>query len=270
MAFFASVELKGAPKAEMVNYWREDWKRFVYTLSLAAGSSGECLELGSNPYYTTLLLRHFTTLNLTLANYFGAHFGPTAEESIRFVHPRSGASEEVVLPFFHFNIERDDFPFPDGRFDLLLFCEIIEHLQHDPVAVLRKIKRILRPSGKLILSTPNVSRLENVARLIGGANIYDPYSGYGPYGRHNREYNRHELYLLLDYCGFDIEVFFSADVHANRAAEFVPLSALEPLVKHRDPDLGQYLFVRAVNARPAKDRRPGWLYRSYPPGELDE
>ncbi len=36
-----------------------------------------------------------------------------------------------------------------------------------------------------------VSRLENVCRMIAGVNIYDPYSGYRPYGRHNRENNKH-------------------------------------------------------------------------------
>jgi hypothetical protein len=58
-----------------------------------------------------------------------------------------------------------------------------------------------------------VSRLENVAKMIAGANIYDPYSGCRPYGRHNREYNKHELYLLLNYLGFTIDAMFTADVH---------------------------------------------------------
>lgn len=268
-AFFASIELEGAPKAEMVNYWTQDWKRFIYTLGLAVDKTGECLELGSNPHYTTLLVRYFSRLNLTLANYFGDHFEASASQLVRFSNPISGIDDEVRLPYLHFNVERDDFPFADGRFDLVLFCEIIEHLQNDPIRVLSEIKRVLKPMGALILTTPNVNRLENVARMIAGANIYDPYSGYGSYGRHNREFNRHELCLLLDHCGFDIEIFFSADVHDNLTGNFVPVADVWPLVAHREPDLGQYLFVRAVNARPAKSKRPAWLFRSYPPGELD-
>ncbi len=268
-SLFASIEIQGAPKQEMEQYWRQDWKRFVYTLGLASQSSGSCLELGSNPHYTTMLLKYFSHLELTLANYFGDHFAPRATQTATATNPITGARDSHAFAFFHFNIEEDEFPFADHEFDLVLFCEIIEHLQSDPVRVLKQIKRILKPGGQLILTTPNVSRLENVGRMIAGANIYDPYSGYGPYGRHNREYNRHELTLLLNYCGFDIDVFFSADVHANHTNQFVAVSELRPLLSRRESDLGQYLFLRATNARPAKALRPEWLYRSYPPGELE-
>src|SRR3989440_9270321 len=71
------------------------------------------------------------------------------------------------------------------------------------------------------------SDLENVCRLIAGENIYDPYSGYGPYGRHNREYNRDELAKLLVFAGFEIEVLFSADVHESLAAHFACLEQVE-------------------------------------------
>src|SRR6185369_4742808 len=137
------------------------------------------------------------------------------------------------------------------------------------VRVLDQIKRVLKPRGRLILTTPNANRLENVARMIAGANIYDPYSGYGPYGRHNREYNRHELSLLLDHCGFEIESFFSADVNENLAENYAPVAEIAPLLKPREHDLGQYLFVRAMNVRPGKMTRPAWLYRSYPSDQLE-
>jgi SAM-dependent methyltransferase len=269
MDLFASVRLEGAPAEEMHNYWSQDWRRFVYTLDLARSCRGECLELGANPYYTTLLLEHFTELNLTLSNYFSDRFAGPMQQAMTCRNPITGENADHVWTFSHFNMERDDFPFRDEQFDLVMFCEIIEHLQTDPVAVLRQIKRILKPSGHLILTTPNVARLENVCRMIAGENIYDPYSGYGAYGRHNREYNRHELVLLLDHCGFDIDAMFSADVHENVADRYTPTTEIISLVKHREHDLGQYLFVRALNARPAKTKRPGWLYRSYPPGELE-
>lgn len=139
----------------------------------------------------------------------------------------------------------------------------------NPVRVLKEIKRILKPNGALILTTPNVSRLENVAKMIAGVNIYDPYSGYGPYGRHNREYNKHELYLLLNYLGFSIDAMFTADVHGNDANHYCSISNLEPLLKHRELDLGQYIFVRALNTGKAGDKKPVFLYRSYPPNELE-
>jgi 2-polyprenyl-3-methyl-5-hydroxy-6-metoxy-1,4-benzoquinol methylase len=174
------------------------------------------------------------------------------------------------MEFSHFNVEDEEFPFPATTFDVVLLCEVIEHLQRDPVRVLLEIQRILRHNGVLVLTTPNVSRLENVARMLAGANIYDPYSGYGPYGRHNREYNKHEIVRLLEYCGYIVETIFSADVHANMAQNFFPVDQLVPLVRAREHDLGQYLFVRARKATPPKTRRPSWLYRSYPAEMLEE
>jgi hypothetical protein len=38
---------------------------------------------------------------------------------------------------------------------------------------------------------------------------------------------------------------------------------------YEDIDLGQYLFWRSRNVRPSGNRRPAWLYRSYPAGELE-
>ena len=220
---FASVAIGDSSTLELENYWRQDWKRFVYTYGLVSDLKGSCLELGANPYYTSVLLKYFTPIEQTLANYFGSHFGPTASQAVKVVNPHTGQSESHVATFHHFNIEEAEFPFASASFDVVLFCEILEHLQSDPIRVLREIKRILKPSGKLILTTPNVARLENVCRLIAGENIYDPYSGYGPYGRHNREYNRDELAKLLAFAGFEIEVLFSADVHESLAAQFAPL-----------------------------------------------
>jgi SAM-dependent methyltransferase len=269
-ALFQTYELENAPRLEMENYWQHDWKRFVYTYGLVANSSGKCLELGANPYFTTLLLKFFTSLDLTLANYFGPNFSAVSRQRLTIRNPHTGEIQTSAMEFSHFNIEDEEFPFPSAAFDIVLLCEVIEHLQHDPVKVLLQIQRILRHNGVLVLTTPNVSRLENVARMLAGANIYDPYSGYGPYGRHNREYNKHELVRLLEYCGYEVETIFSADVHANIAQNFFPIDQLIALVRDREHDLGQYLFVRARKAMPPKTCRPSWLYRSYPAEMLEE
>jgi SAM-dependent methyltransferase len=45
---------------------------------------------------------------------------------------------------------------PDNSFDLILVKHVIEHLQ-DPMGSLNEIRRILRPDGSLILTSPNAS-----------------------------------------------------------------------------------------------------------------
>lgn len=276
-----SVHVEGAPN-EIINYCIQDFRRFVYTYGLVKGASknikgrkGYCLELGANPYFTTILLKEFTPHEFVLANYFGdQHPAGVQSQQVKFLEfkPEKQSSAklfQIYLNYHHFNIENDSFPFDNASFDIVLFCEIIEHLLMDPAKVLREIRRVLKPNGQLILTTPNVGRLENVARMLSGANIYDPYSGYGPYGRHNREYNKHDLYLLLTYVGFSIQEMFSADVHDNSAEQFFDLANIQNQLKFRQNDLGQYIFLRATSNGVDQGKKPSWLYRSYPSDELD-
>jgi SAM-dependent methyltransferase len=267
--FVTSVRVQDAPKAEMRAYGTFDFRRFVYTWGLARDLKGKCLELGGNPYFATMLLNKFTDLDISLANYFGHSNNGEHTQTVDYFELNSGEKKSENFTFQHFNIENDLFPYADGEFDVVIFAEIIEHLLNDPCKVLREIKRVLKPNGTLILTTPNVARLENVTRLISGTNIYDPYSGYGPYGRHNREYNRHELDQLLRFEGYEPTACFTADVNDNNAQAFCDVEKIADLLKFRESDLGQYIFIKAIaRTNENSEKKPAWLYRSYPEGEL--
>ncbi len=260
-ALVHSVRVEDAPDDEMKTYVESDFKRFVYTLGLVPERTGmSVLELGANPYFTTVLLSKFRDAQLTLANFFGA--GGRAGKQKVTIHQ---TGEVVEYAYDHFNVETDAFPYADESFDVVLFCEIIEHLLSDPVHTLVEIRRVLRPGGTLVLTTPNVARLDNVRKVVAGENVYDPYSGYGPYGRHNREYTQEELFALLDANGFSVRTMFTADVHPGHTSSPIPLSAVAPLVRRRSTDLGQYIFCQSgVNSESKRSApvRPGWLYRS--------
>jgi len=257
-----SFDIDGSSSSELESYLAEDFLRFVHTLDLIPKSTGKLLEIGSNPYFTSILIKKFTDYALSCTNYFGGEQYTACQTMIN-----RDSGEEFSFEYLNHNAETDDFSF-DEKFDVTLFCEVIEHLSMDPLQALLRIKSTLKVDGYLILSTPNVNRLENVAKMLAGANIYDPYSGYGPYGRHNREYNRHELVQLLTHAGFDVEIVFTSDVHRNLANHYVSLLKILPLVFFRRYDLGQYLFIRARNARPANPLKPSWLYRSYSADQL--
>lgn len=266
----ASLSIENSPSAELRGYLDDCFYRALHTWKLSADLSGSALELGANPYFITTLLSEHTQLDLHLANYFGeSHVGSTIAQQVTYERP-DGSAAAIRHESAHFNLEEERFPWPDAAFDVVFFCEILEHLLMDPVRVLREIRRVLKPSGHLILTTPNVDRLQNVMRVIEGSNIYDPYSGYGPYGRHNREYNRHELHLLLGYMGFVVEESFTGDAHDWHFHDAKQLRSVEPLIRQRQNDLGQYLFVRARAATAPRELKPEFLYRSYPPEELEQ
>lgn len=257
-----TVRVEDGPPEEMRTYASTDFKRFVYTLGLVPEEPGlDVLELGANPYFQTTLLHKFRQSRLHLANFLGKDKQSGVQKVFIGL-----TGEEISYAYQQFNIEEDVFPYADGSMDVVLFCEIIEHLLLDPVHALVESRRVLRPGGRLILTTPNVISLDNVCKLAGGGNIYDPYSGYGPYGRHNREYNRHELVLLLADNGFEMETMFTADIHKRYADTYFDLEKVKAAVKFRRSDLGQYVFCRSTvqeSARQKKPVRPDWLYRSF-------
>lgn len=258
-----SIYVEDGPVEELRNYATTDFKRFLYTLGLVPETPGiSVLELGANPYFTTTLLHKFRDAELLLANYFGEE----ALEGIQKVTIQE-TSEVISYHYKHFNIEKDSFPYPDHRFDVVLFCEIIEHLLSDPIHALVEIRRVLKPEGTLVLTTPNVARLENVGKILGGQNIYDPYSGYGAYGRHNREYTQQEMFSLLSANGFSVDSIFTADVTPNQGDPFSSIEELRPFLRKRHPELGQHIFCSCTLKREAKHSspmRPDWLYRSMP------
>jgi hypothetical protein len=98
--------------------------------------------------------------------------------------------------------------------------------------------------------------------------MYDPYSGFGPYGRHNREFSRSELHRLLSFAGFEVQQSFTADAHEERHEQRRWYPTVAPALSARPDDLGQYIFIKATAAGQPRDGLPNWLYRSYDAGRL--
>jgi len=171
---------------------------------------GKALELGSPPFHITLMLQRFRNYDLSLTG-FASDGRPEIEQTLE--SPEYGETYKFSCTCF--DAEKERFPYDDNTFDLVTWCEVIEHLTENPVHTLAEIHRVLKPGGALVLSTPNASRADSIANFIAGRNIYDPYHLGAPLkgSRHSREYTLDELRDLIEGCGYSIDRIADIDIY---------------------------------------------------------
>jgi 2-polyprenyl-3-methyl-5-hydroxy-6-metoxy-1,4-benzoquinol methylase len=115
------------------------------------------------------------------------------------------------------DIENSKLPFADDRFDGILFTEVLEHIAiTDPRKILEEFRRVLKPEGIIIFSTPNVCNISNIYALLHGMNVFwSPDIFYGSLDRHNREYTPTEVVHCFRQAGFEIVEMWGINDHGN-------------------------------------------------------
>ncbi len=114
------------------------------------------------------------------------------------------------------NIETESLPFPDNSFDVILLNEVFEHLRINLIFTMQEMLRVLKPEGKIFISTPNLKSLRGISNFIirdkayaCGSSIYKEYRKLQRYGHmgHIREYTKSEISDFLEEIGFDVQGF---------------------------------------------------------------
>jgi SAM-dependent methyltransferase len=106
-------------------------------------------------------------------------------------------------------VEPSGLPLASGCADVVIMSELIEHLV-DPDSALDEARRVLRPAGTLLLSTPNLAAWYNRGLLaLGVQPLFTEVSLRGVFGRPGREvaghlrvFTRRALVGLLAARGF--------------------------------------------------------------------
>jgi SAM-dependent methyltransferase len=92
----------------------------------------------------------------------------------------------------------DDF---SGRFDAILFGDVLEHLE-DPSEALARVRPWLTPAGVVVASVPNLGHWAIVDDLLRGRFDYVPYSILS--GTHVRFFTRRTFADLFEACGYGV------------------------------------------------------------------
>ena len=170
-------------------------RRVIQQLELKKGD--KVLDLGcGNGYYPYLLSR--IPLNLKITG-IDSHLN-AIEDAKRDVGEKNAK-------FIIGNAEK--LPFPENSFDKIVMSEIIEHVRDD-IMVLKEARRVLKPGGILVLTTPN----KNYPFLWDPINWFLEHffnfhikSGFfsGIWNQHIKLYKPEEIGKRLEEVGFKVD-----------------------------------------------------------------
>lgn len=132
--------------------------RFAKVLDLFQKIKGErLLDIGCGDGYFTNLLKEA----MKAKEVFGIEIASDAVAS----------AKEKGIKVVQLDIDEADFPFEDNYFDAVYCGEVIEHL-FDPDHLLKEIRRVLKPGGTCVITTPNLAGWPNRIALLFG---FQPY-----------------------------------------------------------------------------------------------
>lgn len=122
--------------------------------------------------------------------------------------------DENNIKYNSCNLRSYSLPYSDEAFDIVIMCEVLEHLNFNPLPLLKEINRIEKLTGLFYLSLPNLTSLRNRIKLLKGKSIHNPIADYFyqladntnmTIGLHWREYTTAEVKEILESLGFSID-----------------------------------------------------------------
>jgi 2-polyprenyl-3-methyl-5-hydroxy-6-metoxy-1,4-benzoquinol methylase len=118
----------------------------------------------------------------------------------------AGPLQRAGIPVVTFNLMATELNKIEGKFDVVVLLEVIEHIPLPGHVVIERIKPLLRSSGIVFMTTPNLFRIRNLIRLFRGVEFLDrftipePGEGLG----HQLEYSAEHLRWQLERAGMEI------------------------------------------------------------------
>lgn len=109
------------------------------------------------------------------------------------------------------DITKTPWNFEAASFDTVICSEVLEHL-FDPVSVIKEMRRVVRPSGALVLTVPNAHTFENLHGHFQSC-IFDVNNVFAV--EHIRLYTVQAMAKLLEPNGWKVVHFTGNSVHMS-------------------------------------------------------
>lgn len=226
------------------------------------------LDLGAYPFAIDLAIRNFlrrkcrivATVAQTLSADGLAILRQNAVELLPVnLDPR--VKMEAPLPGM-----TDYVPLPASSVDVAIFAHVIEHLYH-PIQILQEVARVLKPGGKLVLSTDNGFLLGGFLNYLNaGAYLHEPVEStaamvFTEWRGHVRFYTEGDLRSLLKAVGLKVIDCQLWEVLYNSVPEEYFIEPNTRLPRWRASLLTDFPVFRNEVILVAEKEKEGWSER---------
>jgi glycosyltransferase involved in cell wall biosynthesis/SAM-dependent methyltransferase len=240
------------------HYFATHSTRLIRTMRLIprGGPDKKILELGCYMQITPALRGL-----LSYGEVRGAYMGTAGGWNRSSVTASDG--EQFSCTIDQFNCEVDRFPYADEFFDTIICCELLEHLDKDPMHLMSELNRVLKQHGTLVLTTPNAVSLRAMRAVLVGThpNLFSKYviPTLLPETRHAREYTPRELLRLLADSGFATQ-YIDTTAYGERPGVYKWITKAIRSFKWFTRLREDCVYIVGQKTNAVATRYPAWLY----------
>ncbi len=234
-------------------------KRLAHSLSMIpiARKEGEsCLDVGSYGYMALWAKKYLGYSDVT-----GIEWHPDVDDAVIRRTLRLN-DESVELRSYNFDISKPDWTIA-GSFDTVLFFEVLEHINEDPMGVMERIHDRLKPEGTLVMSVPNAISYKAFKEFLVGMPpwtywFYEPDLSHEP--RHCFEYTPIIFKTLIQASGLRENAFRTIYAYTDPEHEQETLEIARSL-GIKDESFGETMIINATKTTESiRLRHPDVLY----------
>lgn len=197
---------------ESSSYWETLW--FTYTRTVRDIVELSASHFSGKEKIRILEIGSFCGVVATALKKSDARFDVTAWDLPLFMEDKALIAHyrEMGITGASGNLASLPLGFEKGSFDIIICCEVIEHLNFNPLPVFCEFNRLLKRDGLLYIGTPNLSNIVKRLLMLRGKSTHDsvqhlvwqlnPTAAFS-IGLHWREYTAAELVEMMQLTGFN-------------------------------------------------------------------
>jgi len=235
------------------SYHQNHKRRMARTLDvlLKEKPKGKLLELGTSKVIPLSLQQLAPDLEIHVTDF---------RKDLPLVGTSTIAIKDKTLEAttYRVDLETEEIPVEDGTFDVVICCEVIEHMELDPMFMLAEINRVLKPNGALILTTPNITSSRALYKMLRGTEpyFYMQYRHEPALYRHNYEYSENSIRQVTKAAGFSGQVWTEDSFEDGVMEDITRLRQIGyPLTS-----IGDNIFAVLTKTRGVVNRYPSVIY----------